>query len=159
MFSKQCVQNWTRQCVAANNKPTAVVNCNMSPVVLLDEETDSSTLRAVRMNATLCFLRRLFEHFLRFSQSSQDVLYWRSMCVTAFFFAHMLLEDFNLGDDEVAIALGCVYLSGKAETVFLKTDKLRVTAKRFVAEFFGADAALPADDAVSGDTVDTPLLW
>lgn len=58
-------------------------------------------------------------------------------------------RDFQLEDNVLAIALASLFLAGKMESMFLKPNKLKSTASKYVAELFGAEMTMPEDNEVS----------
>ena len=144
----------------ANTSSDSIPAYILPPRVERQESHDYSDVidyRTARLHACFTFCRKVCFHSLNNSHSAQDQIYWRVYTVTAFYLLHCIVKDMTergeTGWDEMAVVLAAVYLAGKAEGIFLKTDRLRTIAQKYVNEVFG-EGNLPDDNNVSYLCVD-----
>jgi hypothetical protein len=104
----------------------------------------------LQMFHSMCkFIKHIFDHFISLSQSNNEILHWKMIQSTSFWFLHNYIETMAISDDNISLSLACIYLSGKIEQFFIKTEKLRNIAQKFLYDCFGRDSHLPNDHLVS----------
>jgi hypothetical protein len=118
---------------------------SFSSTALLPELRESLLL----MFSSCCkFVKNIFFHFISLSQSNGEILHWKILMSTAFWFLHNYINSLAISDETVSLSLACIYLSGKVEQFFMKTDKLRTVGQKFLYDCFGRDAHLPSDQMI-----------
>ena len=98
------------------------------------------------------FMKQFFDHLCSMSQSTQEIHHWKTIMCTSFWLLHNYAEQIDLSLDDVALTFACMYLAGKAEHFFIKTDKLRTIGQKFVTDCFGKEVSLPSDSVVSKES-------
>lgn len=95
------------------------------------------------------FLYRVYEHYAQLSSSMNEHLHWRIVITSAFWLLNRFCLDFSLvHDDLLTVCLASLYLAGKSEQYFMRTEKLRVVAQKYMVKFFGPNCSLPSDDQI-----------
>lgn len=113
---------------------------------ILDTQSEA---RDQYMSVMRKFLYEAYRHFCRAAVSLNDTLHWRVVITSSFWLLNQyLLQEFFSGpidskaleakkfDDPLAVCLSCVYLSGKAEQYFIRSEKLRVVAQKYMSIYF-----------------------
>lgn len=108
-----------------------------------------SEVRDQYMSMMRKFLYEAYRHFCRAAVSLNDTLHWRVVITSSFWLLNQyLLQEFFSGpidvkalgskklDDPLAVCLSCIYLSGKAEQYFIRSEKLRVVAQKYMSIYF-----------------------
>lgn len=108
-----------------------------------------SEVRDQYMSTMRKFLYEAYRHFCRAAVSLNDTLHWRVVITSSFWLLNQyLLQEFYSGpidvkaleskklDDPLAVCLSCIYLSGKAEQYFIRSEKLRVVAQKYMSIYF-----------------------
>jgi hypothetical protein len=161
--------------VGLNRSPVLLDEKRIRNVALIEEkfrvllaQTQERFILAMRN-----FLYEAYRHFIRGSVSLNDALHWRVVITSSFWLLNQyLLQEFfscstsnnpqqsNQWDNPLVICLACIYLSGKSEQYFIRSEKLRVVAQKYMHTHFNGivhpNCVLPHNRALVSSQVSLP---